>query len=72
MTPNKLLLSISDLQTALGISERTLWRMASAGKLPASIKIGKLRRWRRSDVDAWIHAGCPDCNDGADGAGGRQ
>lgn len=45
----------------LSVSPATLYRLASAGKLPRPIKLGsRITRYRRSEITAWIAAGCPD------------
>ncbi|MBW3598151.1 MAG: helix-turn-helix domain-containing protein [Planctomycetes bacterium] len=54
-----LLISAPQLATLLSVSERTVWRLQAAGKLPRPVKIGGQKRWRRSEVDRWIAAGCP-------------
>ncbi len=33
--------------------------MADAGRLPAGVKLGSLRRWDKAELEAWISAGCP-------------
>ena len=43
----------------LGISERSVRRLDSAGKLPRPVKIGGSVRWRLGEVEAWLDAGCP-------------
>jgi excisionase family DNA binding protein len=42
-----------------GVSERHIYRLADAGRMPQSIKLGASRRWDRVALDAWIAAGCP-------------
>jgi predicted DNA-binding transcriptional regulator AlpA len=42
------------------VSEATWWRWDAAGKIPAGIKIGGVKRWRRAELEAHIRAGCPD------------
>jgi len=54
-----LLLSAEKLAELLDISLRTLWRLRAAGKLPAPIRLGGSVRWRCSEIEAWIAAGCP-------------
>jgi excisionase family DNA binding protein len=52
------LLSIGDLVRILNIGRRTLERMISSGEFPsADIRIGKLPRWRRATLAAWITKG---------------
>jgi excisionase family DNA binding protein len=49
-----------DLQGAaayLAVSEQTLSRYVKENTAPPSVKVGKGRRFHRSDLDAWITAG---------------
>lgn len=55
-----LLITADELATLLGLSARTVWRMHSAGRLPAPVKLGRAVRWRQKEIDAWIEAGCPE------------
>jgi excisionase family DNA binding protein len=41
----------------LSVSEQTLSRYVKENTAPPSVKIGKGRRFHRSDLDAWIRAG---------------
>jgi excisionase family DNA binding protein len=43
----------------LNVSERTLYRLKSTGKLPSPIALGGLVRWRLAEVHQWIDQGCP-------------
>ena len=43
----------------LQVSTRTVWRLDSAGKLPASVRVGGRPRWRRQELEQWVAAGCP-------------
>ena len=45
----------------LGCSSRHVRRMADSGAMPRPIHLGRLVRWRKADVDAWLAAGCPSC-----------
>lgn len=54
-----LLLSAACMARLLGISERTLWRLRSAGKLPRPVQLGGSIRWRAEEIRQWIDAGCP-------------
>ncbi|HEY8666966.1 MAG TPA: helix-turn-helix domain-containing protein [Tepidisphaeraceae bacterium] len=51
-----MLMTVDDLADALAVGTRTVWRWVSMGTFPApDLSIGgKLRRWRRSTVEAWI------------------
>lgn len=51
-TETKQLLNIKEVSATLNISTATIWRHVKAGTLPAPVKIGRLKRWRRSDIEA--------------------
>lgn len=44
----------------MSLSKRQVFRLNSAGKIPASIKIGGSVRWNAEEIRRWITAGCPD------------
>jgi predicted DNA-binding transcriptional regulator AlpA len=54
-----LLLSAPDVGAVLNIGEAHVWRMHSAGRIPAPVRIGRRTLWRRAELEAWILAGCP-------------
>ncbi len=43
----------------LQVSLRTLWRLVSAGKAPQPIKLNGNTRCLKSEILAWLRAGCP-------------
>jgi predicted DNA-binding transcriptional regulator AlpA len=45
---------VNEVASALGVSERTVWRRASTGEIPKPIKIGQRRVWRVADIDRFI------------------
>ena len=53
------LLSVDEVAAMLNVSERTLWRLLSAGKLPQPVRFGRSTRWRTAEVRDWIERGCP-------------
>ena len=55
-----LLLTAGELARELRCSVKTIDRLQSTGKLPSPQKLGGSRRWRRSEIEAWIAAGMPD------------
>jgi len=55
------LMDVAAVAELLGISERGCWRFRDAGRMPAPVTLGRLVRWRQSDLTAWIADGCPDC-----------
>src|SRR4051794_30453846 len=58
------LLNAEEVAAMLGVSERTLWRLLSAGKFPKPVRFGRSTRWRLADVREWIDCGCPRVGDG--------
>jgi len=49
------LLSPKDLAAFLGIAEQTVYNRHSAGgSLPSALKLGRLLRFRPSDVETWL------------------
>lgn len=56
-----LLLDVRGVAVMVGCSSRSIYRLSDGGRMPRPVKIGRLIRWRRSDVEAWIAAGCPAC-----------
>jgi excisionase family DNA binding protein len=53
------LLDVRTVAAMLGCSPRHVYRLADAGRMPAPVRVGALVRWRRSDLDSWLAAGCP-------------
>jgi excisionase family DNA binding protein len=51
----------------LTVSVRHVERLAEAGRMPAGLKIGRLRRWRRRVILDWIERGAPVCRRPAGG-----
>ncbi len=60
-TPNgqPALITATELAQMMRVSVRTLWRLLSAGRIPAPIRIGGNARWRVEEIDRWIAEGCP-------------
>ncbi|MEX0701311.1 MAG: helix-turn-helix domain-containing protein [Planctomycetales bacterium] len=53
------LLTAPEVARLLRLSDRTVRRLDSAGRLPRGLRIGGSKRWRRDELLAWIAAGCP-------------
>ena len=53
------LVDVRGVSAMLACSQRTVWRLSDGGKMPLPIRIGKLVRWRRKDLEEWIQRGCP-------------
>ena len=54
------LISVHEVAEMLSISERTVWRLLSAGKIPEPIRFGRNVRWQLSRIQQWIDEGCPE------------
>jgi excisionase family DNA binding protein len=50
-----LLLTDDELAELLGMSTRWVGDRARAGEIP-HIRLGRFRRYRRADIDAWIES----------------
>jgi len=59
MTETNDLLDLPALSELLKCSPRSVHRWADGGRLPRPIKLGRLNRWRRADIEAWIADGMP-------------
>jgi len=55
------LLDAKTVAGVLHVSLRMIWQMRDAGRIPQPVKVGRLCRWRRADIDRWIGEGCPQC-----------
>lgn len=53
------LLDVRAVATLCGCSARHVARLADAGDMPAPRKLGRLLRWARRELTAWVAAGCP-------------
>ena len=47
------ILTIKEVAEFLKVTERTLYRLAQEGEIPA-FKVGASWRFKRDDIDAWI------------------
>lgn len=43
-----------------GISRSMWYKLGSAGRTPAPIRLGGRTLWRRSDIDSWLWHKCPN------------
>lgn len=50
------LLKREEVAEYLGVSPQSVYNWSKSGKLPAPIKIGRLARWRKSDIDNFIES----------------
>jgi predicted DNA-binding transcriptional regulator AlpA len=48
-----------DVSVMAGCSSRHFRRLVDSGDAPQSRRLGRLVRWSRREIMAWIDAGCP-------------
>ena len=53
-----LLIDLKELSRLLTRSSESLLRDVKAGRIPRPVRIGKSVRWRRTEIEDWIAAGC--------------
>lgn len=53
------LLNAEEAAEMAGVGKRSWWRHCSSGRAPAPVRIGGSVRWRKTELAAWIAAGCP-------------
>ena len=59
VTQSQVMLSDKQVCELLGVSRSHFWRMISAGLAPKQVHVGgRVSRWRRTDIDAWIQNDC--------------
>jgi excisionase family DNA binding protein len=59
--PDPLLIPDAEAARLCGIARATWHRLRTAGRIgPAAIRLGRAVRYRRSEVEAWAAAGCPE------------
>ena len=54
------MLTVKGIAALLHVSERHVWRLRSAGKLPQPIRIGRSVRWTQQSIAAFIEKGGTD------------
>jgi excisionase family DNA binding protein len=57
-TASPSLLDVRAVAAQLQCSQRHVYRLSDAGKMPAPVKVGALIRWRSAEIQTWIAGGC--------------
>ena len=55
----RLALSAEEVAETLGISRAHVWKLASSGRLPKPVRLGRAVRWPRKVLEEWLAAGAP-------------
>ena len=58
-TPEKLLLSVTEVAAMLSIGRTSLYALHSSGRLPLPVRLGRRTLWNRRELESWTAAGCP-------------
>jgi excisionase family DNA binding protein len=66
---SSVLLDVLAVAEMLHSSRRTVERLVARRLMPGPVKLGRLRRWNRVEVEEWIRDGCEPIR--ARKAGGR-
>jgi excisionase family DNA binding protein len=61
LAPAAALLDVGAVAELLNCSPQHVRRLADGGRMPRPLRIGTLCRWRRTDLESWLAAGCPSC-----------
>jgi len=48
------LLNVDEVAHRLGVSRRTVYRMLESGDLPPCVRVRGMRRWRSTDIAAFV------------------
>ena len=62
-TSSEGVLTLAEVAAYLKVTERTIYRLAGAKKIPA-FKVGGVWRFRKEDIDAWINSQSVDSDGG--------
>ena len=60
----RLLVTVETVAALMSVSPRTVWRLVSAGKLFAPVRVGGAVRWHYARLRLWIEQGCPPIDGG--------
>ena len=57
MPPGRMLIDVRIVAAKYGCDSRSVFRWADSGRIPFGVKLGSLRRWDLSEIDAHIANG---------------
>lgn len=52
------LIDAKEVGRFLGVSWRTIYRLADSGRIPWGVRIGSLRRWDIRELESFVGGGC--------------
>ena len=62
-----ILIDVDQVASLLGVSARTVYRMADSGAMPRPRRLNSLVRWSRSEIESWVAGGCRSCRTSSNG-----
>jgi excisionase family DNA binding protein len=65
--PSAKLLDVQAVAEMLGCSQRHVYRLSDAGRMPSAVKLGSLVRWSSTAIREWIDGGCKPVRTGKGG-----
>ena len=60
MRETRWLLGVKEAADLIGVSAKTFRRMHERGETPKVVRVGKLLKWKRTDLKLWLELGLPD------------
>lgn len=61
---NRGLVDVREVARLADCSTRHVFRLVERGLMPAPVKVGRLTRFRREQIERWISDGCPPARTG--------
>lgn len=61
--PKPLAVPVRKVASLLSVSERHVWALTRDRRMPAPMKFGRARRWNWADLEGWLAAGAPSCDE---------
>ncbi len=58
------LVDVREVARLADCSTRHVFRLVERGLMPAPVKVGRLTRFRREQIERWISDGCPPAKTG--------
>ena len=59
-THEPILLDVKGVANMLGVSTNSVRNYDVEGRIgPMAIKLGRLKKWKKEEIEKWVEAGCP-------------
>ncbi len=57
------LVDVEAVAALLNVSAAHVRRLSRSGHTPQPVRLGQLLRWNAAELEEWLSAGCPDCQE---------